>query len=134
MSLTGRATPCWRNHIISVWVSETKSRRRPLPSADFDRQQSWVLIALRNALWQLLHAHSLEEGVIDTVKRGGDTDTNAAICSALLGAVHGLEAIQPQWLEKVLNCRPQNHTGIVHPIPEILWSVDALELARLLTG
>lgn len=45
------------------------------------------------SLWQLLHAPSLEEGVVDTVMRGGDTDTNAAICGALIGAVHGRGAI-----------------------------------------
>jgi len=43
------------------------------PPADYIQQQGWVLIAFRNALWQLLHAPSLEEGVVDTVMRGGDT-------------------------------------------------------------
>lgn len=104
------------------------------PPADYQRHQGWVLIALRNALWQLLHAPCLEEGVVDTVMRGGDTDTNAAICGALLGAVHGLDAIPSQWREKVLSCRPQRRPGVVHPRPEVFWPVDALELARLLVG
>jgi ADP-ribosyl-[dinitrogen reductase] hydrolase len=56
-------------------------------------QQGWVLIAFQNALYQLLHAPSLEDGVVDTIMRGGDTDTNAAICGALLGTVCGREAI-----------------------------------------
>lgn len=44
-----------------------------------------MLTAFHNALWQLLHATNLEEAVVDnTVMRGGDTDTNAAICGALL--------------------------------------------------
>jgi len=55
--------------------------------ADYVHQQGWVLIAFRNVLWQLLHASNLEEAVVDTVMRCGDTDTNAAICGALLGAV-----------------------------------------------
>ena len=59
------------------------------PPAEYFRQKGWVLIAFHNALWQLLHAANLEEAVVDTVMRGGDTDTNAAICGALLGAVHG---------------------------------------------
>ena len=61
------------------------------PPTDFICQQGWVLIAFQNALWQLLHAPNLEEGVVDTVMRGGDTDTNAAICGALLGSVYGFE-------------------------------------------
>jgi ADP-ribosylglycohydrolase len=102
------------------------------PPADFQRQQGWVLIALRNAIWQLIHAPDLEHGVVDTVMRGGDTDTNAAICGALLGAVHGLEAIPSQWKEKVLNCRPERHPGVMRPRPEVFWPVDALELATSL--
>ena len=54
------------------------------PPSDYVDHQGWVLIAFHNALWQLFHASSLEEGVVDTIMRGGDTDTNAAICGALL--------------------------------------------------
>ena len=57
--------------------------------ADYVHQQGWVLTAFRNVLWQLSHAQNLEEAVVNTVMRGGDTDTNAAICGALLGAVYG---------------------------------------------
>ena len=64
--------------------------------ADYVHLQGWVLTAFRNALWQLLHAPNLEEAVVDTVMRGGDTDTNAAICGALLGAVWGRNAIPDQ--------------------------------------
>ncbi len=58
------------------------------PPIDYLTQQGWVIIEFQNALWQLLHAKTLQEGVVDTVMRGGDTDTNAAIAGALLGAVH----------------------------------------------
>jgi len=56
-----------------------------------------MLLALQNAFYQLLHASSLERGVVDTVRAGGDTDTNAAIAGALLGAVHGRDVIPQQW-------------------------------------
>lgn len=103
------------------------------PAADYLGHQGWVLIAFRNALWQLLHAPGFEAGVVDTVMRGGDTDTNAAICGALLGAVYGLDAIPAQWVDKVLNCRPKAGTPGVHrPRPECFWPGDALELAAQL--
>ena len=47
--------------------------------------QGFVLIALQNAFFELLHAPDLQTGVVNTVRRGGDTDTNAAIAGALLG-------------------------------------------------
>ena len=68
--------------------------------------EGWVLIALQNAFHELLHAPSLEAGVVATVRRGGDTDTNAAIAGALLGAVHGRDAVPAQWRSMVLSCRP----------------------------
>jgi len=105
------------------------------PPADYLHQQGWVLIAFQNALWQLLHAPSLEEGVVDSVIRGGDTDTNAAIAGALLGAVHGLEAIPAQWRDKLLNCRPEaGMPQVRHPRPECFWPVDALYIAQCLVA
>ena len=101
------------------------------PPADYVQLQGSVLTAFRNALWQLLHAPNLEEAVVDTVMRGGDTDTNAAICGALLGAVWGRSAIPDQWTECVLNCRPAaGQPHVHHPRPECFWPVDALELAE----
>jgi len=68
-----------------------------------------------------------------TIMRGGDTDTNAAICGALLGAVCGREAIPAQWLDSLQNCRPEaGHPRVRHPRPECFWPVDVLELAELL--
>ncbi len=101
------------------------------PPADFMHLQGWVLTAFRNALWQLLHAENLEEAVVDTVQRGGDTDTNAAICGALLGAVHGREAVPKRWVDRLLSCRPrEGEPNVLQPRPECYWPVDALELAE----
>jgi len=103
------------------------------PPPDFLDRQGWVLIAFRNALWRLLDAPDLETGVVDTVMCGGDTDTTAAICGALLGAVYGREAIPSQWEHAVLNCRPSaDNPRAKRPRPEPLWPTDALELAETL--
>ncbi len=103
------------------------------PPPDFVTQQGWVLIALQNAFYQALHAPSLEEGIVDTVMRGGDTDTNAAIAGALLGAIHGRAGIPFQWLDRVLTCRPlAGLPGVHNPRPRALWPVDALVLAEQL--
>ena len=105
------------------------------PPVDYVHQQGWVLIAFQNALHQLLYAPNVEDGVVDTVMCGGDTDTNAAICGALLGAVHGLDAIPPQWVDRVLNCRPKaGHPGVHRPRPECFWPVDAMDLVEQLVA
>jgi ADP-ribosylglycohydrolase len=114
---------------------DTIDRAADEPPTDYVHQQGWVLITFQNALYQLLYAPSLEEGVVDTIMRGGDTDTNAAICGALLGAVYGREEIPAQWLDSLQNCRPEaGHPRVRHPRPECFWPVDVLELAeRLVT-
>jgi ADP-ribosyl-[dinitrogen reductase] hydrolase len=92
---------------------------------------SFVLIALGNAFHELLNAPSLEEGLVATVRRGGDTDHNAAIAGALLGAVHGREAIPAQWRQMILSCRP-HPLRTARPRPMACWPVDGLELAERL--
>ena len=105
------------------------------PPQDFMKQMGWVLIAFQNALYQMLHAESLEAGVIDTVMRGGDTDTNAAIAGALLGAIYGREAVPEQWQKAVLNCQPLfGREGVHYPRPRCFWPVDVLELAGKLVA
>lgn len=110
----------------------TVERAQTARPAEYVRQQGWVLIAFGNALWQLRHAGDLEEAVVDTVMQGGDTDTNAAICGALLGAVYGREAIPEQWVERVVSCRPDAQSP--RPRPECFWPADCLELAMRLCG
>ena len=58
--------------------------------------------------------------------QGGDTDTNAAICGALIGAVYGIDEIPKQWLDSILNCRPTSR-------PKQFWPTDSLKLAKDLT-
>ena len=95
----------------------------------------WVLMTLQNAFHELLHAPSIEAGVVATVRRGGDTDTNGAVAGALLGAVHGRGAIPLQWRSMILSCRP-HPLRARRPRPRSCWPVDALELAEglLLAG
>jgi ADP-ribosylglycohydrolase len=117
-------------------VAAVIGRARSEPPVDYITQQGWVLIALQNALWQLLHAQSFETAIINTVARGGDTDTNAAICGALLGGLYGIDAIPKRWVDTVLSCRPEAGKPGVHcPRPQEYWPIDALELAsKLVTG
>ena len=98
-----------------------------------EANRGWVLLALQNAFYVALHSASFEEGVVATVMRGGDTDTNAAIAGALLGALHGAPAVPQQWREAVLTCRPSAGIAGVHrPRPRAFWPVDALILSERL--
>jgi fructose-1,6-bisphosphatase/inositol monophosphatase family enzyme len=92
-----------------------------------------VLVSLQNAFFELREAKDVAEAVLRTVQRGGDTRSNAAICGALVGAVHGRDAIPAHWRQMVLSCRPMpGQPGVKQPRPAQFWPVDALVLAERL--
>ena len=108
-----------------------KRAAKGIAPADFFTHPGWVLIALQNAFW-CLHSLEFEEALVATVGRGGDTDTNAAIAGALLGALHGRDAIPARWIHPVLACRPLAEAGALRPRPVEYWPDDVLEVAEAL--
>jgi len=101
------------------------------PPEDYFTQMGWVLTALQNAFFHLQES-SFEEALVATVAAGGDTDTNAAICGALLGAALGRSAIPSRWILPVLACRSTVDAGAPRPRPSAYWPDDILELAEAL--
>jgi ADP-ribosylglycohydrolase/fructose-1,6-bisphosphatase/inositol monophosphatase family enzyme len=103
------------------------------PPADLTRQMGWVRWAFTLAYHHAFNETPFESALVDTVRRGGDTDTNAAIVGALLGALQGRDAIPDQWRERVLTCRAiEGLPGVRRPRPRTFWPVDALVLAERL--
>lgn len=116
-------------------VRDRVQRAESAPPDDYLHQQGWVLTALQNAFFQLLHAKTLEEGIVQTIACGGDTDTNGYIAGALLGACHGLEAVPARWRETILTCRPEaGRPRVTRPPPPVYRPIDALALAERLVG
>jgi ADP-ribosylglycohydrolase len=103
--------------------------RRP---ADYVRQMGWVLIALQNAFYHLAHAGTAEEALVETEGAGGNTDTNAAIAGALLGAALGRQAFPSRRVLPVLACWPLRELGAGQPRPAEYWPDDLPALAEAL--
>jgi ADP-ribosyl-[dinitrogen reductase] hydrolase len=99
---------------------------------DFMGEQGWVMIAFHNAFRHLASGTPIEDALVETVGEGGDTDTNAAICGALLGAAQGRTAIPVRWSMAVLACRPLSETGARQPRPARYWPDDVPALAEAL--
>ena len=92
----------------------------------------WVLIALQNAFRHLAAGTAMEPALIETVGRGGDTDTNAAIAGALLGAADGRASLPMRWVMPVLTCRPDPALHPARPRPDEYWPDDLLDLTEAL--
>ncbi|MGH7078222.1 MAG: inositol monophosphatase family protein [Acetobacteraceae bacterium] len=114
---------------VSERLAEAAAGRGP---GDFTTQQGWVLTALQNAFRHLHSTRSPEQALIETVGEGGDSDTNAAIAGALLGAAFGRDAWPRRWVLPVLSCRPMSEFGAARPRPEEYWPDDVPMLAEAL--
>src|SRR2546425_8820950 len=64
-------------------------------------EYGFVLHCVEIAFWCAMHRPSLEDALIFLVEAGGDTDTNASLAGALLGARDGEAGIPPRWLDQL---------------------------------
>lgn len=80
---------------------------RPPPDMDWlmrdHRLIGHTLLALQFGLWAAATPLNFEEALVASVAAGGDTDTNAAVAGAMLGARYGASRIPDRWLA----CVPQ---------------------------
>lgn len=111
-----------KQNVDSVLMDALKQAETSLP--DMTHHAGWVVHAFQNAFYQLLHASSAEEAIVNSVMQGGDTDTTTAIAGALLGAVYGRDSIPISWRQSVLSCKPHAVIGATHPRPLCLWPSD----------
>ena len=74
-------------------------RREELPVTG--PQAGYVVHCVEIALWFAYHEPNLERGLIWLANAGGDTDTNAAVAGALMGARDGEGAIPVRWIESL---------------------------------
>jgi ADP-ribosyl-[dinitrogen reductase] hydrolase len=76
---------------------DAAGRARPVDGPD----QGFTLFTAGLALQVTGEDRGFEEGLRHIVALGGDTDTNAAVAGALLGARHGVAAIPETWLARL---------------------------------
>ena len=68
-------------------------------------ETGYVVHCLEIAFWSAVHRPSLEDALIFLAEAGGDTDTNAAVAGALLGARDGEAGIPPRWREQLVDAQ-----------------------------
>ncbi len=77
-----------------------RERESDLPIARAG-EAGYVVHCVEIAFWFVTHDRSLEEALIALAQAGGDTDTNAAVAGALLGARYGDVALPPRWIDRI---------------------------------
>jgi len=79
------------------YLVEAAGTTRPIDGPD----QGFTFFTTGIALRQTAHERPFEEGLREVVALGGDTDTNAAVTGALLGALCGRDALPSTWLVRL---------------------------------
>ena len=118
--LTRMCPPCWPQPQPTVprtctlrppqtAFQRTCSPVSPPPAGPPSADTSWLcrdqhlightLLTLQVGLWAAVTTLNFEDALVQVVRAGGDTDTNAAVAGAVLGARYGATAIPDRWLE-----------------------------------
>ncbi len=95
-ALTANGAP---EELIAAVRRVPLEKREALPVAG--PEAGYVVHCVEIALWFAYHEPQLERGLVWLASAGGDTDTNAAVAGALMGARDGEAAIPGRWLEQV---------------------------------
>ncbi len=85
---------------VSQWLKDAQEGVLP-PAHPMD---GFVRHGFTYAFYYLYRATPFQKAILETLVRGGDTDTNACIVGGLLGALHGMEKIPKSALDQVLAC------------------------------
>lgn len=106
---------------VRSWLDDALHGRLPA----FHPMAGFVRIGFTHAFHHLLNATPFESAVRQVLAGGGDTDTNACIAGALVGARVGLSGIPEQMSRAVLTC----DTSLGRKRPMWLQTRDAMSLA-----
>ncbi|MGE6660933.1 inositol monophosphatase family protein [Pseudomonas sp. NPDC077408] len=119
--------PTTEGDVVRQVLTAAAGGERP---TEYQRQMGWVLIALQNAFYHLLAGDNVGHTLSETIRQGGDTDTNACIAGALIGAADGIVCLEWQQLGPLLSCRA--HPQSLRPRPMAYWPDDVGLLAQQL--
>jgi ADP-ribosyl-[dinitrogen reductase] hydrolase len=103
-------------------------------SLSTDQNIGYLGHAFQNSFYELLHGTSFYNSIVNVISLGGDTDTNACICGALLGAYYGIDNIPNPWIDTILNIEyGNNHITQKNRFVEFPHANPNLAINKLLT-
>jgi len=109
---------------VFQWLLDARSGIGP----SYYPQAGYVRIAFTHAFRHLQMETPFYDALHETLRGGGDTDTNGCIVGGLIGALHGEGGI-PAWMKQtVLNCE----TSLGRPRPDWLSTRHVISLAERL--
>jgi len=93
-----------QNALVKDWITDPDPFETVRLKMDRDNM-GWLRWGLMLAFGHLRSCSKYDVAIRETVRMGGDTDTNACIVGGIMGALHGVDAIPKDWLNKVKLCK-----------------------------
>lgn len=91
-----------KNDTVREWMIEARDiNMKCTPMVNIGHVKHGFMMAL----WHLRFKTPFQKAIQETIKQGGDTDTNAAIVGGLLGARDGLSGIPAYMVQAVLSSK-----------------------------
>lgn len=97
--------------LVRSWITSTAN----VSNANSRVKAGWLKHAFRLAFFHLHKRSTFRTAVRQTLLTGGDTDTNACIVGAMIGARGGFTKLPPAWRAKVLKA----DTNLGRPRPTL---------------
>ncbi|CDW87214.1 UNKNOWN [Stylonychia lemnae] len=86
---------------ICEWLDEALNFNLPCTT----KNEGWLKIAFIHAFHYLISGSSYQQAIRQMIRKGGDTDTNAAIVGGLVGAFYEVQELDQSMVNKVMNLR-----------------------------
>ncbi|EGZ26430.1 hypothetical protein PHYSODRAFT_312452 [Phytophthora sojae] len=119
------------NSVVRTWFLEEPLNISSLVCTRKIGHVRWGFVLATHFLRQ---NESYERAIHQTLLKGGDTDTNAAIVGGLIGALHGVDVIPPRMREAVLNFDATNPSATRRTRPETYRGAQVTRLVEQLLG
>lgn len=95
--LSGQGVRQCRKLANALVEAHPKFKFTPYPK----RASGYIVDTMQTVLHHFFSTDSFESCVVETVNRGEDADTTAAIVGMLAGALYGVESIPKRWLDRL---------------------------------
>ncbi len=95
-----RAVPRPETEILEAVANAPRRRLDDIPIRA-GHAIGYTVTCTAAAFWAVAQPAPLEETLLAVVNAAGDSDTNAAVAGALLGARDGMEALPARWLARI---------------------------------
>jgi ADP-ribosylglycohydrolase len=92
------------------------------------KSAGWIKHAFRLAFFHLKRRSTFRSALRHTLLTGGDTDTNAAIVGAMIGARDGFASLPPLWKRRVLTSDTNRGK---HPRPSLYHPANFVSFANV---